>query len=75
MASTLRWLIARVRARTATRRMTNNNERFARLEHIKRFAVLDRDLTQAEGELTATLKVKRAAVYDLYDETLERRCD
>jgi long-chain acyl-CoA synthetase len=48
------------------------NERFARIEQIKRYAVLDRELSQAAGELTPTLKVKRAAVYDIHGETLER---
>jgi len=48
------------------------NERFARIEQVKRFAVLDRDLTQAAGELTPTLKVKRAALYDIHGETLKR---
>jgi long-chain acyl-CoA synthetase len=51
------------------------NERVARIEQIKRFAILERDLTQAAGELTPTLKVKRAAVYDLYAETLDRLYD
>ena len=47
------------------------NSRFARIEQVKRFAMLERDLSQADGELTPTLKVKRAVVYreyaDLFD--------
>jgi long-chain acyl-CoA synthetase len=52
------------------------NARYAQVEQVKRFAILDHDLAQETGELTPTLKVKRnvvnekyAALFDaLYDE-------
>ncbi len=44
------------------------NAKLARIEQVKRFAILDHDFSQAEGELTPTLKVKRGFVYEKYVE-------
>jgi long-chain acyl-CoA synthetase len=42
------------------------NSHVGTVEQIKRFAILPRDLSQEGGELTPTLKVKRAVVRDNY---------
>jgi long-chain acyl-CoA synthetase len=47
------------------------NERLARIEQIKRFAILDRDLSQPDGELTPTLKIKRNVVAERYGDRVE----
>ena len=48
------------------------NARYARVEQIKRFKVLDRDFTIDSGELTPSLKLKRNVVYANLAEEFER---
>jgi long-chain acyl-CoA synthetase len=47
------------------------NQKFARVEQVKKFKILPRDLSQEGGELTPTMKVKRNVVVDKYDAEVE----
>lgn len=48
------------------------NTHFARVEQIKKFTILHRNLSIEDGELTPTLKVKRAKVYDHFADDIEQ---
>jgi long-chain acyl-CoA synthetase len=47
------------------------NEELARPEQIKRFAILPRDFSEAEGELTPTMKLKRRVCIEHFAEEIE----
>jgi len=47
------------------------NGKLAKFETIKKFAILPREFSQEEGEITPTLKVKRRVITDRYRELLE----
>jgi long-chain acyl-CoA synthetase len=47
------------------------NRKYAQVEQVKRFTILNHDLSLETGELTPTLKVKRNVVYENYAEVFE----
>jgi long-chain acyl-CoA synthetase len=47
------------------------NSNYARVEQIKKFAILDHDLSVQTGELTPSLKVKRNVIYERYRDLFE----
>jgi long-chain acyl-CoA synthetase len=48
------------------------NEKFARVEQVKKLRILPHDLSQESGELTPTLKVKRAVVVSKHEREIEQ---
>jgi long-chain acyl-CoA synthetase len=47
------------------------NANYARVEQIKKFLILERDLSVEDGELTPTLKVKRNVINERYAERFD----
>jgi long-chain acyl-CoA synthetase len=43
-----------------------------RVEQIKRFAIIPREFSQEEGEVTPTLKLRRRVITDHFAEEIER---
>jgi len=47
------------------------NANYASVEQIKKFVILERELSIEDGELTPTLKIKRAVVNEMYADVLD----
>ena len=47
------------------------NERFARVEGVRKFRIIPKELDHEDGELTATQKVKRSAISTMFDQLIE----
>jgi long-chain acyl-CoA synthetase len=53
------------------REIDRANAKYAQVEQVKKFAILDHDLSQPTGELTPTLKVKRNVVNEKYKDVFD----
>jgi len=47
------------------------NNKFARVEQIKKFKMIPKELDHEDGELTATQKLKRNAMEDMFRDLVE----
>ena len=47
------------------------NEKFARVEHIRKFKMIPKELDHEDGELTATQKLKRSSMIDMFEDLVE----
>ena len=50
--------------------VNDTNEKFSRVEQIKKFRMMPKELDHEDGELTATQKLKRNAVEDLFGDLI-----
>lgn len=51
--------------------VTKTNAKFATVEQIKKFRLIPKELDHEDGELTATMKVKRNAIGELFGDLVE----
>jgi long-chain acyl-CoA synthetase len=51
--------------------VNKTNEKFARVENIRKFKLIPKELDHEDGELTATMKLKRAAMEDMFGDLIQ----
>jgi len=47
------------------------NDKFARVENVRKFRMMPKELDHEDGEMTATQKVKRSALHDIFGELVD----
>jgi len=50
--------------------VTDTNEKFAHLEQVRKFRMFPKELDHEDGELTATQKIKRSAMEDMFGDLI-----
>jgi long-chain acyl-CoA synthetase len=53
------------------REVAKRNELLARVEQIKKVWLLPKELDHDDGEVTATMKVRRSKIYEIYGDQIE----
>ncbi|MNY61304.1 Long-chain-fatty-acid--CoA ligase FadD15 [compost metagenome] len=51
--------------------IAERNQRLAQVAQIRRFHLLTKELDHDDGEVTATMKVRRASIYQAYNAEIE----
>jgi len=51
--------------------VTKSNEKFSHLEQVREFRMIPKELDHEDGELTATQKLKRSAMEDMFGDLIE----
>ena len=47
------------------------NEKFSRVEHVRKFKMIPKELDHEDGELTATQKLKRSSMIDTFSDLVD----
>ncbi len=50
--------------------VTETNNKFATVEQIKKFRMIPKELDHEDGELTATQKIKRKTMEDMFSDLI-----
>ncbi len=55
--------------------VAETNDKFARVEHVRKFRMIPKELDHEDGELTATQKVKRSSMHKMFEHLIDDMYD